>query len=64
LEISGFIDADLYDGSCLSQVTADYYFSNEWTISALIVVNAGRRRSDFGSASESGSVLLKVARYF
>jgi hypothetical protein len=64
LEITGFINMNLYDGSCLSQIAADYYLSNEWTLGGLVSLSTGGRRSDFGSGSQVGSVLLKVARYF
>ncbi len=64
LEISGFIDTDLADGSTQLQLGADYYLSDRWTIGGLTLVNAGRRRSDFGSLPQAGSVLLKVLRYF
>jgi hypothetical protein len=64
LEVSGFIDTDLTDGSTRLQLGADYYLSDRWTIGGLVLVNAGRRRSDFGSLPQAGSVLLKVVRYF
>jgi hypothetical protein len=64
LEITGFLNTDLYDGSSLIQASADYYISNSWTIGAQINANAGSRRSDFGSLPQSAGVLFKVARYF
>jgi hypothetical protein len=64
LEVSGFIDTDLTDGSTRLQLGADYYLSDRWTIGGLVLVNAGRRHSDFGSLPQAGSVLLKVVRYF
>jgi hypothetical protein len=64
LEVSGFVDTDLADGSSRLQLGADYYLSDRWTIGGLALVNAGRRHSDFGSLPQAGSVQLKVARYF
>jgi len=64
LELVGFIDADLRDGSSLMQLGADYYLSDRWTIGGLVLVNSGGRRSDFGSLPQAASLLLKAARYF
>jgi hypothetical protein len=64
LELTGFINMDLYDGSSLVQVTADYYLSNAWTVGGLVIADLGGKHSDFGSLPESTSVLLKLARYF
>jgi hypothetical protein len=64
LEVSGFIDTDLTDGSTRLQLGADYYLSDHWTIGGLVLVDAGARHSDFGSLPQAGSVLLKVVRYF
>jgi len=63
LELSGFIDTDLHDGSSLVQVGADYYLSDHWTIGALLIGYAGARRSDFGSLPLNATCLLDVARY-
>jgi hypothetical protein len=63
LEIIGFIDTDLHDGSSLVQFGADYYVSDNWTVGALAVAFVGPRRSDYGSQPQAGSVLFKVARY-
>jgi len=49
LEITGFINTDLYDGSSLIQASADYYTSRAWTIGAQVNANVGSRHSDFGS---------------
>jgi len=64
LELIGFIDTDLYDGSSLAQVEADYYLSNSWTVGGLVVADIGRKHSDFGSLPQAASVLLKLVRYF
>jgi hypothetical protein len=64
LEITGFINTDLYDGSDLAQVAADYYLSNAWTIGLQASANLGAKRSDFGSLPQAASFLLKVTRYF
>jgi hypothetical protein len=64
LEITGFTNTDLFDGSSLAQLTADYYLSNQWTIGAVGAADLGRKRSEFGSLPQAESILLKLARYF
>jgi hypothetical protein len=64
LEITGFINTDLYDGSSLIQASADYYISRTWTIGAQVNANVGSRHSDFGSLPQSVGALFKLARYF
>jgi hypothetical protein len=64
LELSGFVDADLLDGSERVQLSADYYLSDRWTVGGVALVDSGARHSNFGSLPQAGSVLLKVARYF
>jgi hypothetical protein len=63
LEVSGFAETDLADGSTRLQLGADYYLSDHWTVGALILIDAGGSRSDFGSLPQAGSVLFKVVRY-
>jgi hypothetical protein len=64
LELIGFVNADLYDGSGLLQISADYYLSDHWTVGGLVAANFGSARSDFGSLAQSGNFMFKVARYF
>ena len=64
LELTGFINTDLYDGSSLVQLGADYHVSNAWTVGAIFSSNFGGRHSDFGSLPQAASFLVKVARYF
>jgi hypothetical protein len=64
LELSGFANVDLHDGSGVVQAAANYYRSDAWTIGGLADVNFGSRRSDFGSLGSSYSVLFSVTRYF
>ena len=64
LEITGFVNTDLHDGSSLVQVAADYYISNAWTVGAQVNANIGSSRSDFGSLPQSVGILFKIARYF
>jgi hypothetical protein len=63
LEVSGFAETDLADGSTRLQLGADYYLSDRWTVGGLILLDSGGRHSDFGSLPQAGSVLLKVVRY-
>ena len=64
LELSAFTSVDLQDGSSVSQITADYYLSNNWTIGAIAEANLGGRRSDWGSVPQAASVIARLARYF
>ena len=64
LELTGFLDVDLYDGSSLAQLTADYYLSNAWTVGAIASADLGGARSERGSLPQAASVLLKLVRYF
>jgi len=64
LELTGFVDVDLYDGSSLAQLTADYYLSNAWTVGAIASADLGGARSERGSLPQAASVLLKLVRYF
>jgi len=64
LELTGFVSADMRDGSLFSQLEADYYLSREWTIGALASTALGDRHSDFGSLPTLGTFMLQVSRYF
>jgi hypothetical protein len=64
LEITGFTNMDLFDGSTLVQLTADYYLSNQWTVGAIAEANLGSRRTEFGSLPQAATLLFKVARFF
>jgi hypothetical protein len=63
LELTGFTSTDLYDGSTIAQLTADYYLSNVWTVGAIAAANLGSRRSEFGSLPQAQTLLFKLARY-
>jgi len=64
LELTGFVNMDLYDRSCLTQIAADYFVSSLWTVGVQASANVGGGHSDFGSLPQVGSLLVKVARYF
>ena len=64
LELSGFVNVDLRDGSGQTQGAASYYLSNAWTLGILASGDFGSQRSDFGSLPTSYGVLLSVRRYF
>jgi hypothetical protein len=64
LELTGFINMDVYDRSSLAQLTADYFASSKWTVGVQAGVNLGGAASEFGSLPQRGSILLKLARYF
>ncbi len=64
LELSGFVNVDLRDGSGRAQGEADYYASNAWSVGVLAAGDFGYARSDFGSLPTACSVLLYMRRYF
>lgn len=64
LELSGFVSADLQDGSGAAQAAADYFLSDRVTIGGLIFGTFGARHSDFGSTPAPISALIKLARFF
>lgn len=64
LELTAFVNVDLQDGSNVTQITADYYLSNAWTVGAIAEAALGGSRSDFGSLPQAASVIVKLARYF
>lgn len=64
LELSGLAGMVLADGSGFVQVTADYHVSRAWTLGVLGSATFGTGRSEFGSLSQAGSALVRVARYF
>ncbi len=63
LELSGFVNTDLRDGSSFLQLTADYYLSGAWTIGGILSANLGARHSEFGSLPGETSALFKISRY-
>jgi len=64
LEITGFVNEDIRDGSALVQASADYYISRDWTVGVLADATLGGKHSDFGSLPGAASVLVTVTRYF
>lgn len=64
LELSGFVNVDLRDGSGLAQGQIEYYFSDAWTLGLVAAGDFGSRKSDFGSLPTACSVLLSLRRYF
>ena len=64
LELTGFVNMDVYDGSSLAQLAADYFASSTWTVGVQANVSVGGARSDFGSLPQRGSIIFKLARYF
>jgi hypothetical protein len=64
LELSGFINTDLRDGSSLAEISAGYNFSDAWSAGVQVTTYLGAKRSDFGSLPETSSVLFEATRYF
>jgi len=64
LDLTGFVNIDLYDGSGFAQVTADYHLSDNWTVGGLAAGAFGGKRSDFGSLPTAASLMVHINRYF
>lgn len=64
LKLAGLTSVNLYDGSRLVQVTADYFWSDLWTFGVLAASSSGGSRSERGSTSQAHGVIFKAARYF
>jgi hypothetical protein len=64
LELTAFAYLNLYDGSSLTQLGANYYLSNAWTIGAYLSANLGSPRSERGSFAQAGSAIVQLIRYF
>lgn len=64
LELTGFVNMDVYDRSSLAQIAADYFASSNWALGVQASVNAGGSHSDFGSLPQHWTILFKLARYF
>ena len=64
LELTAITFVDLYDGSVLSQVTAQYYLSDHWTVGGYLSANLGSPHSERGSFPQAASATLQLDRYF
>jgi len=64
LELSGFIDTDMHDGSSLVQASVGYNLSDRWSAGAQVTAYLGSRISDFGSLPQTSSTLFEATRYF
>ena len=64
LELSGFANLDLSDGSTLVQASASYAVTDNWALGALVSADIGNGRSDFGSLPQLVSGVLTVKAYF
>ncbi len=64
LELTGFVNLDMRDGSALAQASASYDVSRQWTVGLQAGATLGGKHSDFGSLPGAGTVLLDVKRYF
>ena len=63
LNLSGFVNTDLYDGSSLLQLSTTYDVSDHWTIGGLIMGYLGGRRTNYGSLPVQATVLVNITRY-
>jgi hypothetical protein len=64
LELAAFALIDLCDGSSLSQLSANYFLSDAWSLGAYASANAGGARSERGSYPQGASIIFQVLRYF
>jgi hypothetical protein len=63
LELGAFALVDLLDASVLTQVSASYYASDAWTLSAYGAANIGEGRSERGSFPQRVNGILQITRY-
>lgn len=64
LELTAIAFVDLYDGSTLTQLAAQYYLSDAWTISGYFSANLDGKRTERGSFPQAASATLSLRRYF
>jgi len=64
LELSAIAFVDAYDGSVLTQFSASYYLSDNWTLGGLAGASVGASRSERGSLPEQASVIAQLVHYF
>ena len=64
LELAGFVNLDMRDGSALAQANADYDLSRQWTVGVQSSATFGGKHSDFGSLPGAATLFLDVKRYF
>jgi hypothetical protein len=64
LELSGFAFVNLYDGSTLTQLAANYYLTDAWTLGAYASASLGASRSEYGSTPQAAGIILQLQRYF
>ena len=64
LELSGFAFVNLYDGSTLTQLAANYFLSDAWTLGAYASASLGASRSEYGSSPQAAGIILQLRRYF
>jgi hypothetical protein len=64
LDLTAFAFVDVYDGSVLTQISANYYLTRSWTVGGYLSANAGGPRSEQGSFPQAGSAIVQLIRYF
>ena len=64
LEITAFTFVNIYNGSTLSQLSANYYLSSAWTIGAYATATLGGGRTQYGSQPQARSIIAQAIRYF
>jgi hypothetical protein len=64
LDLTGFVNVDLADGSGLAELTADYHLSDAWTVGGIATATVGGAESDFGSLPNAASFMVHLNRDF
>jgi hypothetical protein len=63
LELSSFALVDLLDASVITQLSASYYLSDAWTMSAFGSANLGEAHTERGSFPQRVSGIVQLTRY-
>lgn len=64
LGLTALAFVNLYDGSSLAQLSANYPLNDAWTLDAYVSANLGGRRSERGSMPQAATATLQLRRYF
>ena len=63
LEVDAFAFVNLRDGSTLTQASASYALSDQWTFMLLLSANLGTPQSERGSLPQSSSAIVEIVFY-
>jgi hypothetical protein len=63
LELSAFAFVSLFDGSALTQLSANYHLSDGWTLALYGSANAGGGRTEHGSFPQRLGAIVELTRF-